>query len=86
MDCLGLYSLLALLFTLLVHVVAQSFHYISITLSGEKSLSSGPSTLISRRSHRVDVWSLVRLSVLITFSVEKILSTRPLENGRLNKS
>jgi len=29
------------------------------------------------------VCSLVHLSVLITFSVEKILSTRPLQNGKL---
>lgn len=29
---------------------------------------------------------LVRLSVLMTFRVENILSTRPLEKGRLNKS
>ena len=34
----------------------------------------------------MDVWGLVCLSVLITFSVEKILSTRPLENGKLNKT
>ena len=32
------------------------------------------------------MWGLVCLSVLITFSVEKILSTRPLENGKLNKT
>ena len=73
-------SFLALRFTLLV--VTQSFHHISIAPSEEKSLSSGPSTL-SRRSQRVDVYSLVHLSVLITFSVEKILSTRQLQNGKL---
>lgn len=66
-DYIGLYS-----FTLLV--VAESFHHASIALSGEKSLSSGPSTLMSRRSLSVDVFRFVRLTVLITFSVEKILS------------
>ena len=81
-DCVGLYVFLALWFTLLV--VAQSDHQASITLSGKKSLSSDPSTLTSSRSPSVEVLSRVRLSVLSTFSVENMLSTRPLEKGKLN--
>ena len=63
-DYLGLYSFLALWFIRLV--IAQSFHHIAIALSGEKLLSSGPSTLISRRLLRVDLWSFVCLSWLIS--------------------
>ena len=79
-DCLGLYVFLALWFTLLV--VAQSDHQASIALSGEKSLISGPSTLTSSRSPRVELLSRVRLSVLIIFSVENMLSTQPLEKRK----
>ena len=81
-DCLGLYVFLSLWFTLLV--VAQSDHQASIVLSDKRSLSSGPSTLTSSRSLNVEVLSRVCLSVLITFNVENMLSTWPLEKGKLN--
>ena len=41
---------------------------------------------ISRRSSSVEVWSLVRLSVLVSFREEKNRSTFPVEKGRLKSN
>ena len=50
----------------------------------KKSTSDAPSVWISFKSDNVSVCMLALLSILITFIEEKILSTRPLETGKLN--
>ena len=57
-----------------------------IAPSGEKDVRDGPSVWISKRSDSVSVCKVVLLSVLIIFIEENILSTCPLEKGKLKAS
>ena len=63
-----------------------SFHHKSTACSAENSPSSGPSTVMSKRSLRVEVFRLVRRSVLINFKAENVLSMWPFEKGKLKIS
>ena len=63
-----------------------SVHHKSIACTAEKSSSSGPSTVMSKRSLRVEVFRLVQRSVLINFKAENVLSMWPFEKGKLKMS
>ena len=64
-------------------VVLQSDHQGSIASSAQKELKVSPSTLISRL-FKVSLCMIVLWVVFKTFKYEKIYSTLPLENGKLN--
>ena len=66
-------------------VVEESFHHKSTDESEEKLLRGGPSVFISNKSSKVSELRLVLFSVLITFKIEKVLSTFAVEKGKLNK-
>ncbi len=63
-----------------------AFHHSSMLLSALKSLIITLSTLIARRSSRSSLLNEDHLDCLIFLSVEKILSSFPLETRRENNS
>ena len=71
---------------LTLRVVLQASHQSDTALSAENLARGGPSTFMSRRSDRVLDLRWVLFFVLITFIVENILSTWPLEKGILKSS